>query len=373
MSQADESYYQILIQKYREGTATEEELKVFFGLLSTTELDALLEAQMSVDVDELLAAERIAVEKPRRKLWWVPLAGAAALLIAVLFAVVFNQQHSVKNDHVVFDKDISPGKNQATLKLASGKTIYLNESKQGIVLAAGGIRYNDGTALPEGLPLADQKLTASTVRGGQYQLTLPDGTKVWLNAASSITFPGSFDGQQKRSVSTSGEVYFEVAKMSVSGQRIPFLVSSAGQELEVLGTHFNINSYTDEVAVRTTLLEGSVRVHDLSGNEVMLKPGQQSQQRSGKEISVLSVNTSSQVAWKDGNFQFEEESLGAILRQVARWYDVEVSYEDPALQNEQFVALSTRYTKVSTLLNKLQQAGKAAFRIEGKRIIVSKK
>ncbi len=376
MLQGDEDQYKKIIQRYKDGLCTELELQAFFGLLTEDTLDAELAGQMDEEIAGLLSTQPDEKRVLRSRRLWPMISAAAVILIALLTAILFNYRDlSGKPDQVAFDKDILPGKNQAMLKLANGKTIYLSGASQGIVFNPNGINYSDGTPVAgeTNLPMQDEQLTATTPRGGQYQLTLPDGTKVWLNAASSITFPGSFEGRRERNVEISGEVYFEVAKASIRGQHIPFAVSSAGQKLEVLGTHFNINSYADEAMVKTTLLEGAVRIVDKNGHEAILKPGEQASVGERSGIKVAPVAISNQVAWKNGDFLFEEESLGAILRQVARWYDVDISYQDPELQHEQFVAFSTRYANVSTLLNKLQQAGKAAFRIEGGKIIVSKK
>jgi len=205
----------------------------------------------------------------------------------------------------------------------------------------------------------------STPKGGQYQLTLQDGTKVWLNAASSITYPAAFVDRMRR-VKVKGEVYFEVAKNKTK----PFIVDiDGGSSVEVLGTSFNINAYSDEDNSRTTLLEGSVRVVGPGSNSVMLKPGQQAVVGSGTGVSMRSdIDTEEVMAWKDGYFEFDGASLETVLRQLARWYDVEIDYGGhvPA---KTFIGEIPRDASLSVVLNVLEKTG-VHFRIQGRNIVV---
>jgi ferric-dicitrate binding protein FerR (iron transport regulator) len=192
---------------------------------------------------------------------------------------------------------------------------------------------------------------------------LPDGSQVWLNAASSLRFPTTFAGKERR-VEITGEVYFEVAK----NKAMPFIVSVYGAEIQVLGTHFDVMAYNDEPAFKTTLLEGSVKfVKD--GNYTMLKPGQQSQLTKSGQLKVVSnVNLTTEVAWKNGFFDFEGLNFETIARQLSRWYNVEVIYDKKI--DDLFYAEIPRNTKLSDVLKALELTGKVHFEIEGTKIIV---
>lgn len=199
--------------------------------------------------------------------------------------------------------------------------------------------------------------------GGQYKLTLPDGSKVWLNAASSLKYPVVFIGNERK-VEITGEAYFEIAK----DESKPFKVLLNNMEIQVLGTHFNVNGYTDEEMIKTTLLEGKVKVL-ASGQTKYLLPGQQAQLKSSGNIAVTNeVNLEETVAWKDGNFQFENSDIKAVMRQLARWYDVDVSYKGNI--NKHFIGSISRNVKLSQVLSMLQQTGEIKFKIEGKNLIV---
>jgi ferric-dicitrate binding protein FerR (iron transport regulator) len=243
-------------------------------------------------------------------------------------------------------------------------------------------------------------LTAATPRGGTYQITLPDGTKVWLNAASSLKFPASFGSLKTRSVELTGEGYFEVAKDKAH----PFIVATAKQEVQVLGTHFNINAYNDEGSTKTTLLEGSVSVsslplysssrgkrsderplghatsRDLSyrrddgggRDDVVLKPNQESVLTNNAQIRVTDVTAEDAVAWKNGDFVFRGEALESVMRKVARWYDVEVVYADDVPRDVVIGGYVSRSRNISVVLERMAKTGRIKFKIEGKKITVMK-
>jgi len=208
--------------------------------------------------------------------------------------------------------------------------------------------------------------TISTPKGGIYQVNLPDGTKVWLNAASSIKFPTTFAQLSQRKVELEGEAYFEVAK----NKKVPFVVSTSGQQVQVLGTHFNISSYSDEGELKTTLLEGSVKV--VAANTIVLKPGQQSNlKRNGSGgLKVSTANIAQVMAWKNGFFHFEKENLHEVMRQLSRWYDIEVIYEVDR-HDDEFMGDIPRGIKLSEALKILSFEG-TQFRIEGRKLIVKK-
>jgi len=216
--------------------------------------------------------------------------------------------------------------------------------------------------------------TITTPRGGQYQVMLSDGSKVWLNAASSLHFPTSFTGQQ-RIVELTGEAYFEVAHVSAVGEKnkLPFIVkiitaSGARREVEVLGTHFNINAYNDESVVKTTLLEGSVKMTQESGSTLLI-PGQQAQLNSNGDVNILKdADMDEAIAWKNGMFQFKKVDIKTIMRQIARWYDVDIEYQKNV--DEKFYAEISRNTNVSNVFRILEETGGVHFVIEGKKVVV---
>jgi len=292
--------------------------------------------------------------------------------------------------------DIAPGKKGATITLADGKVIALSGAKNGVVIG-GAVKYSDGSTVryssgtsssgslkgsqnssgpvgvrsltPTELQGADGKaqiLTAGTAKGQTYQFTLPDGTKVWLNAASSLKFPSSFSKLSARAVELSGEGYFEVFK----DKSRPFIVKSTDQRVEVFGTHFNINSYTDEPVTKTSLLEGSVGIESArGGSSARLKPGQQAIS-THDGIKLIEGMATDAVDWKNGEFIFNDEPLESIMRKVARWYDVEIIYKGID-RKETFGGSISRFENVSKVLENLQLTGGIQFKIEGRKVIVT--
>ena len=271
------------------------------------------------------------------------------------------------NEHR-FKNDVLPGSDKATLTLADGSTVVLDDAQNGTLAQQGGstviklggkLMYDPANKISKEIVYN----TISTPNGGQYQLELPDGSLVWLNATSSIHFPTSFVGKERR-VEITGEAYFEVAK----NRDMPFIVAVNGAEVQVLGTHFNVNAYSDEDNVKTTLLEGSVKF--VSGaNTNMLKPGQQSQLTTNGLIKVVSnVDVDEVVAWKNGMFDFESAGIETVMRQLSRWYDVEIEYKGKT--DDLFIAEMRRNIKLSDALKALELTGKVKFEIQGKKIIV---
>ena len=302
-------------------------------------------------------------------------AAAAILFIGLLTAVLYGiYGGNPGNDPYGFAKsDLAPGSNKAVLTLANGKQIVLNESGNGILNREKGmsiLKTSDGQlvyTVAEGEDRYDHGLnTIQTPKGGQYQVNLPDGTKVWLNAASSIRFPAIFGKIKPRVIELSGEAYFEVAHRN----KQPFVVRTTHQDLMVLGTHFNVNSYQNEPSTRTTLLEGSVLING-AGKEMLLAPGEQSSVTS-EGLSKKQVDVSSAIDWKNGEFAFKNAELGTIMRKIARWYDVEVVFMDDQISHETFGGSMSRYGKVSEVLTTLALTEKVHFKLEGRKIFVMK-
>ncbi len=269
----------------------------------------------------------------------------------------------------VIKTDIHPGGNRAILKLANGSEIVLDSANQGTLAQQGGvkiIKLNNGQLLynkPNEITTEVNYNTIITPKGGQYQLILADGSKAWLNAASSLRFPASFTGSERK-VELTGEGYFEVAKNAA----MPFVVSVNDLSIKVLGTHFNVNAYTNETFTRTTLLEGSVRISQKSKASI-LKPGQQARADPSGKIEVLdNVDVDEVIAWKNGLFQFKGSNLETILRQAARWYDVDFEYKSKI--NSRFSGQISRNVNASQLLRILELTGKVHFEIEGRKILV---
>ncbi|HVS97420.1 MAG TPA: FecR domain-containing protein [Puia sp.] len=268
-------------------------------------------------------------------------------------------------------QDVLPGGNKAVLTLGNGQRIVLDSLAPGQIAVGSGItatKTDKGQlayAASRGAAGGMVYNTLATPRGGQYQLVLPDGSKVWLNAASSITYPTAFAGAERK-VTVSGEAYFEVARRP--GQ--PFRVKTAGEEVEVLGTAFDLNAYSDEPRLETTLLEGAVRVVR-DKQKVLLRPGEQAQAVQGMPIAIKkAVNTEQVLAWKNGLFNFDGADLKTVLRQLSRWYDVNIALEGEPVKRKFFGEMS----RDLTLSQVLQGFGEMQlrFRIEGKKLILSK-
>ncbi len=320
--------------------------------------------------------------KPTSKGLWVKMKKytiAACLLLFVSSGIYYiiqnrvsNKKDTVKTTIANNKNDVPPGTDKAILTLADGSTIQLNNSGSKKIADQNGTAVNQqGAQLVYDATQASSinrsvlsYNTLATKRGNQYQLVLPDGSHAWLNAASSIRYPIAFTGNERK-VEITGEVYFEVAK----NRAIPFKVVANGMQVEVLGTHFNINSYEDEATIKTTLLEGAVKIVG-GGKGSFLKPGQQAQLTKEGDFKISNdVNTEVVIAWKDQIFQFESDDLKTIMRQISRWYDVEVVYEGNAL-NRHFTGMISRNKNLSEVL-KMLELSDVHFRVEGKKVIVT--
>lgn len=313
------------------------------------------------------------VSAPRQLRLWPRIAAAAILILLGAGLYFYVNPGKSKLKETAIANHIVPGGNKAILTLANGSEISLADAGNGtITKQAGAIvtKTKNGQLLYAGsTPGRGENAlaynTITTPKGGQYQVTLADGTRVWLNAASSLHYPTVFAGTN-RTVQLTGEAYFEVAK----NPKMPFKVLSNGQITEVLGTHFNINSYQDEPGTTTTLLEGSVNISDPESDvTVLLKPGQQSSSDVNGKIKVTNVNPEQFVAWKDGKFIFTNANIESIMRQVSRWYNVEIEYKGNA-SKEKFGGRTSRFTNVAELLEILELTDHVQFEIEGRRIIV---
>lgn len=380
----------VLIEKYQGGRITADEqslLNEWYHSFNDNETEFTgteTEQQLADRIKSRLleTIRRENAKMPQRRKWQIPAAAATVFLLLSIGTYMMISSRSTKREiaksntpGASYTGDIKPGSNKALLVLADGSTIILDSAANGTLSEQGNIKVQkldngllaysvNGKMITE----KDEAFfnTISTPRGGQYQVTLSDGTKVWLNAASSIRFPVVFTGKERK-VEITGEAYFEVAK----NRNMPFKVKASSSEVEVLGTHFNVNSYDDEASIKTTLLEGSVKVS--AGNNQttkFLKPGQQAGINKAGRIDVVSgADTEEVVAWKNGLFIFNSTEVKSIMRQISRWYDVDVEYRGNI--NLHFTGQLTRNENVTSVLEKLALTDEVHFKIDGKKIIVS--
>lgn len=321
---------------------------------------------------ERLKSKRRITSGNKRLLW--PYAAVAAVFLTMCFYYyIFQYKTSLIEDNTTIVSDVKPGSNKAILRLADGSTVLLDDSGEGIIALQSGttiskskdssIEYHQGNN-----PEIDQILynTIEIPKGGQYQVRLPDGSQVWLNAASTLKYPVSFKMAERR-VELSGEAYFEVAH----NKKQPFIVASGKQEVTVLGTAFNVNAYKDEGVVTTTLQNGSIR---LSGNKkttpVLLRPGEQAV-TAGHGFRVQQVNVNDFISWKDGLIVLNDADLPTIIRQIERWYDVEFVVPEISGTVKVFGELR-RNVNLSEVLKALHDYYGLNFKIEGRRVIASK-
>ena len=305
--------------------------------------------------------------------FWRIAAAAILFILAIgswlIFRTTKSATHTVATQTQRFRNDVPPGSNGAILTLANGRRIVLDSADNGLLAVQGNgkiMNQNGQLSYTNKANTAMETIynTMSTSRGHQYKLLMADGSIAWLNAASSIRYPTSFNGEERR-VSITGEVYFEVAKDA----RKPFVVTANDMEIRVLGTHFNINAYADESVATTTLLEGSVKV---SRNKVsmLLLPGQQAEARSNGFLNMIrDADVGAAVAWKNGYFTFDSTSIASIMRQLSRWYDIDVSYEGNRIPSETYWGDLPRNSSLSGILKALEKTG-IKFTIDGKKIVV---
>lgn len=387
----DNERFRLLFERYATKEAEIKEKEDLFTLIGTGEynslLDQLIEERWNGFIPEWVRendTEKAAIVfeaimqrvKVRKITPYKRITVAAAIILLIGFGSYFlliknKQQSEIANTQQErFKNDVDPGKYKARLTLADGTVVVLDSAearqlaKQGntvVINKDGKIIYNT-----KGQPTGDVLYnTLSTARGETYATILADGTKVWLNSASSIKFPVAFAGKERRVVIT-GEAYFEVAHDASK----PFHVEVNSMDVQVLGTHFNINSYSDEPVIKTTLVEGSVKVTN-SGKSMMISPGQQIQLNANGQMNLIKdADVEQAVAWKNGLFDCNGLDITAIMRQIGRWYDMEVKLE-PGLTQDKFIGRIPRTVTLANLLKVLELNG-VKFTIDGKKITVMK-
>ncbi|WP_437918102.1 FecR family protein [Sphingobacterium sp. LRF_L2] len=367
-------YAQELLIKYKSGRCTPAEKQkledwIAYGIFPETYItDEEVEQELK-KIDSALSLKR----NNRISIW----IGASVTSIAagLLMTFYFNYHlPSVKPEskqELVAVQEIAPGKVGATLTLANGQKIRLADAAYGRVAFQSGVEVSktaDGKLSYEvnsNVADRDYSNTLSTSKGETYKVSLPDGTIAYLNSASSLTYPVVFAASGKRIVKLTGEGYFEVAK----DPSRPFIVETDKQKVEVLGTHFNINAYEDEPNIKTTLLEGSIKVSS-HGSTKLLTPGQQSTLINGA-IQVNNIDLEEPVAWKNDQIILGGQDVPTIMRMISRWYDVDIKY-DGEISKELYYAKISRFDNMNKLLKLLEKAQGIHFKVEGRTVIVSK-
>ncbi|MGN8072621.1 FecR family protein [Mucilaginibacter sp. 22184] len=365
-----------LLQKYLQGNCTPEEKAIVENWYLRS--SASMEDTLPEPNYERLKTEIWNALPPNRggSVLTLRIAAVAASVILIVGLYFIAIRKPATPGSLAKTTDIAPGSNQATLTLANGRKITLTSHLNGTLAQQGNtvVKVDNGKAISYTAAgndnAADEVVynTLSTARGQQspYPLILADGTRVWLDAASTITFPTTFKGKE-RLVKVTGEVYFEVTHHAAQ----PFKVKVKQQTIEDIGTMFNINAYDDEASIKTTLVEGSIKVSSPE-QEAILKPGQQAEQFAGHHDMVLhTVNVDDILAWKNNYFSFDGDNLESILRRVSRWYDVDIVYENPSVKNKFFGGTVSRFAHVSSVLKTLELTRAAHFKLEGRKIIVT--
>lgn len=365
-----------LLQAYKSGRCTDEEREI---------VETWYETSVSVQPGEISekevksAADRVWVrlnQAPKAKTFrlWQKISVAAAVLLIVTAGLFYFVSNTTNHLVVRYDSDKKPGKSGATLTLANGKKIYISDIIAGKLADEGGVSITKDSSgfiiytVTEQSNYGDKMNVLQTSKAEQSKVRLPDGSIVYLNAQSSLKYPSSFAKKARREVELTGEGFFQVT----NDKTRPFLVKTKHQNVEVLGTEFNISSYPEDAATKTTLLEGSVKLATAGGvNNVKLTPGQQATLVSDK-FKIAEVSASQVASWKDGYFMFDHENLDQIMKKLSRWYDVEIVFEDAELKERTFFGTISKFENVSKVLSVMQRTDVATFEIKNNSIIIKK-
>jgi len=378
-----EEYY-ALYEKYLSGNCSVEEIEAIESYQDNFNLDKH-EWNKDQMGDQEVLKENIrselfaSIERQQRRRtirirsWY---SAAAAIILIISSGLYFNTLKKktpilVKTETPRFKNDVSPGDNRAILTLDDGSQINLDDAQNGVLASenntdirktgSGQLEYSTDNELIQTVKYN----TLSTPMGGQYQLSLPDGSKVWLNSGSSIRFPTAFIGKE-RVIELKGEAYFDIKE----NRKMPFIVrTNMSMDIKVLGTQFNVMAYDDEKSINTTLVEGSVQILKESGT-AFLEPGQAAILNKGTgKIKVAEADIDEAVAWKNGYFIFSNENIESIMRKVSRWYNIDVDYQGN-LSNKDFVGTISRDKNISELLKMLELTGAIHFKVDGRRVTV---
>lgn len=367
----DKSDIKVLFERYKSGQCTAEEIQLLHDWLDSGDFESkeLTQEEILVDIQQLETHLPLKRTTTIRKLYRRigNYAAAAALLLGLGYTYYQYTRHNNTEDLPVVQSPLEPGRNVAILHLEDGSPIVLDSIEQNKVLDLDGalVQLNSEGQL---VYLSDHKSKQSktnqliTPKGGQYELMLSDGTKVWLNSDSKLSFSTNFENQSERFVSLEGEAYFEVSP----NKDKPFIVSVQGQSIRVLGTAFNVNAYSENNYIKASLLEGSVLF-----NKSKLQPGQSALYTSHK-TKIYEENMDDVLDWKNGYFVFFEETLAEAMKKIARWYDLEVSYADEATQNILVGGSISKYENASKVFEMIEKAGDVHISIAGKKVHINK-
>ncbi|EDM35837.1 putative anti-sigma factor [Pedobacter sp. BAL39] len=367
-----------LIKKHLSGKSSEQEDAVLesWYIQATENAEAPLAVLDYDQIEkEILGRLRQNQQPVLKRPVWIRIASTAAAMLILGMMVFFIRNPQRKDDHPVYSHDFAPATGENILTLSDGRKIVLNDSANPEIAKESGVNISGGKdghliyRITENADSRDnQQNTLHTGNGQNYKIILQDGTTVWLNARSSLSYPVSFNAAGERIVKLSGEAYFEVHKNA----RSPFKVITETEEVRVLGTHFNLKAYPGQAVRQTTLLEGSIEVSNLGrpGLKKTLKPGQQLS--SDNNLSVVTeVDADDAIAWKEGLFYFNDQRLDVIMQDISRWYNVPVVFSDESVKSILYSGTISRYSNVSQILSKIEQMGAVKFRISADKITVS--
>lgn len=362
-----------LASRISDGAASDEEIRRYnviyhhFQQSTATSMEKEEANLLGEQMIETINGRLFPSKRVNLRLWITRIAASLVLIGSVTAGFYFLSGSLKTHDEQIV---VVPGGNKAILTLANGKKIILDKAhgvlhKEAHIAVAnasnGMISYERLNSILNGTEL--EYNTIETPRGGTYRINLSDGTKVWLNSASKLRYPVVYP-KGERVVELEGEAYFEVEK----DRSQPFKVKSKGQVVEVLGTHFNVNGYNDEPFIKTTLLEGSIMI-STAKNKMILKPMQESINRNGELSGQQAADADQAIAWKNGYFQFDDENLESVMRQISRWYDIEVVFVGkPSIQK--FNGVISRSKSIKMTLEIMQATGNVSFKIEGRKLIV---
>jgi transmembrane sensor len=369
---ANRDEYDMLLQLWQEIVEQQEIFEpVHLNLIQN--IEARLD-QVDLKNDNV---KQLPVSEAKSQNIWKRIAVAASIILVLGVGGYFlsnSQQSHPQVAKAPQRNDIAPGKNRATLTLANGKKIILSDAVKGDLVEEAGARITKTangqvvyTVVGTDSAKPNQFNTLSTANGETYKINLPDGTEVWLNAASSLTYPTVFTGKT-REVALKGEGYFEVAK----NKEKPFIVTANGAQIKVLGTHFNVSAYLDDQAVTATLVEGSIQMKN-SYTSALIKPGQQGIATPQKDdLSVQPADTEQAIAWVNGNFSFNDATIKEVMKLASRWYNVQVYYTDSHIETKKLRGTVSRYKNITELLDNITLTSAIHYKLEGRKVILSK-
>ncbi|MFD2556678.1 FecR family protein [Sphingobacterium tabacisoli] len=375
----DQDKFVELLSRYQRGDCTEQEKAVLESWLTFGHFDGPVYDDQVLDEKITRISDRLPLRKETstRKIKLSRVIYIAASFAAIFIAVWVYNTRKNRGEMLLpttteIVAQIEPGKDQAFILLSDGRRVAVEDAESGLLALESGVKV---TKSPSGEITYEVGIsekanpntynTIETPRGGQFRVNLPDGTKVWLNAASSLKFSTALSTVKERRIALNGEAYFEVTK----DPDRPFIVKSGNQEVEVLGTKFNVSAYSEETNMKTTLVEGAVKV--TSGSiKKQLKPDQQA--IVSKSITIKPVVTEVELAWKNGDFNLESDDFRTVMRKISRWYDVEIEYDHSAPVDLELGGKIARSKSLASILRIMEATGDVRFKIEGRRIIVTK-